>query len=265
MLERYTPLTLFAVLKSGSEKTKHHADDLERSDAVTSENPGEISGRGQDFSHELENDFEDVEVSSVIYVGRGSFRMEVTPEPVRLGVVQPVTGVVTAPLHAKAREGSDGNAGPPRPRSLFGSQVDVPLLAAPIGTPGFHAPGVSLSRGTLATLCGALLLCGIVVGTAARHLWSAPATTATVTTTPTTVTVATPPVAASPVASVAIEPVAAPRAPSVAPAAVAAPVETAAAPAVTRTRLKPAAKPAAPAQKPSAPAAQKPWVDPWAS
>jgi hypothetical protein len=252
MLERYTPLTLFGVLKSGSEKTHDNADGLERSDAVTSEDLGEISGRGQDFRHELESDFEDVEVSSVIYVGRGSFRMEVTPEPVRLGVVQPVTGIVTAPLHAKAREGSDGSAGPPRPRSLFGSQVDVPLLAAPMGAPGFHAPGVSLSRVTLATLCGALLLCGIVVGTAARHLWSPPATTANVTTPPAT----TAPVAASPVASVAIEPVAAPAAKPVPP------VPAAPAP---RAKLKPAAKAAATAQKASAPAAPKPWVDPWAS
>jgi hypothetical protein len=265
MLERYTPLTLSEVLKSGSEKTHHHADDLERSDEVTSEDQGEISGRGQDFRHELESDFEDVEVSSVIYVGRGSFRMEVTPEPVRLGVVQPVPEIVTAPLHAKPRKGSDGNAGPPRPRSLFGSHVDVPLLAAPMGAPGLHAAGVSLSRATLATLCGALLLCGIVVGTAARHLWSPPATTIPVTAAPaTTAPVTTVPVAASPVASVAIEPVAAPHALGVGPAAPAAPAVVPATAAI-RARPRPAAKPAAPAQKPAAATPAKPWVDPWAS
>jgi hypothetical protein len=177
--------------------------------------------------------------------------MEVTPEPVRTGVVQSVAGAVTAPLHAKPREDSDGNTN--RPRSLFGSQVDVPLLAAPMGAPGFHAPpSISISRATLATLGGAVLLCGIVVGTAARHLWSSHAPIAVVA--PTAVAVA--PAATS-----------APAVPVAAPAAEPQPeVVTVPAPVTIRARVKTAVKSAvAPAHKPAAPAAPKEWVDPWAS
>jgi len=223
---------------------------------VTSYELGENLGRGND----LESNFDDIPVSSVVYMGRGSFRMEVTPEPVRTGIVQPITAVVTAPLHAKAREDSDGNArvGAKRPRSLFGSQVDVPVLAAPMGLPGlpgFPAPaGVSLSRATLATLGGAVLLCGIIVGTAARHLWSQPAPIAVVATTP--------------VAAVAPAPVAAPSVPAVAPIVEPQlPVVAVPAPVTIRSRARTAVKPiVAPARKPEEPSpAPKQWVDPWAS
>jgi hypothetical protein len=179
--------------------------------------------------------------------------MEVTPEPVRTGTVQPVTGAVTAPLHAKPREDSDGNAR--RPRSLFGSQIEVPVLAAPMGMPGFTAPtGVSLSRATLATLGGAVLLCGIIVGTAARHLWSRPAPTAVV--------------ATSPVTAVAPTPVAEPSVPAAAPVAEPQlPVVAVPTPVMIRPRAKVVLKPAvAPARKPvEPPSAPKQWVDPWAS
>ncbi|HVU51114.1 MAG TPA: hypothetical protein VHL80_10535 [Polyangia bacterium] len=208
-------------------------------------------------------------MSSVVYMGRGSFRMEVTPEPMRLGVVQPVAGAVTAPLHAKPRGGSDGNTGAPRPRSLFGSQVDVPLLAAPLGAPTFHAPQVSLTRATLATLCGIVLLCGIVVGTAVRHLVSSPAPTA----------VAAAPAAPAPAAAaVTLVPIASPSvpiveiAPSPRPSVVSAPAPVTVRPPRPKAHAKPAAAPArepeapaAPAREPEAPAAPKPWVDPWAS
>jgi hypothetical protein len=258
---RYTPLTLFEVLMGRHKKTDHQTDRPERSEAVTSYELGETSGRGQ----ELESNFEDIPVSSVVYMGRGSFRMEVTPEPVRTGIVQPIQstlGVVTAPLHAKGRGDSDGNAplGARRPRSLFGSQIDVPLLAAPMGVPGFHAaPAVSLSRATLATLGGAVLLCGIVVGTAARHLWSRPAPTPVV---------ATMPVASVPDVAVAPAQVAAPSASAAAPTAepqvqvVAVPT-----PVTIRPRARTVVKPAlAPARKAVEPApAPKQWVDPWAS
>ena len=221
---------------------------------MTSYEQGETWGSGQ----ELDSSFDDIPVSSVVYMGRGSFRMEVTPEPVRTGVVQPIQstlGAVTAPLHAKPREDSDGNArfGAKRPRSLFGSQVDVPLLAAPMGAAGFHAPpSISISRATLATLGGAVLLCGIIVGTAARHLWASPAPTAVVA--PTSV-------------AVVPAPVVAPSVPA-APAAELQPeVVTVPAPVTIRARVKTAVKPTvAPARKPEEPSpAPKQWVDPWAS
>ena len=219
---------------------------------MTSDEQGETWGRAQ----ELDSSFDDIPVSSVVYMGRGSFRMEVTPEPLRTGVVQPIASAVTAPLHAKPREDSDGNArlGARRPRSLFGSQVDVPLLAAPVGAPGFQAPpSISISRATLATLGGAVLLCGIIVGTAARHLWASPAPTAVVV--PTSV-------------AVVPAPVVAPSVPVAAPAAAPQPeVVTVPAPVTIRARAKTAVKPAvAPARKTVEPSpAPKQWVDPWAS
>jgi hypothetical protein len=232
---------------------------------------GEIQGGGQRFDGVREGDLDDADVSSVIYMGRGSFRMEAvrTPEPELLGVVQPVTGSVTAPLHTKPREGSIGNARAPRPRSLFGSQIDIPLLSAPIGTASFHGPVVSLSRPILATLFGAVLLCGIVVGTAARHLWATPRTGAVVTI---PVVPTSPQAAAAPVRVPTPAPATAPGVPAVdvtassVPALVVIP-----APSTIRARIKAPAKPPAPARKPAAepeqatPAAQKPWVDPWAS
>jgi hypothetical protein len=218
---------------------------------------GEISGRGSDF--------DELPVSSVVYMGRGSFRMEAvhTPEPVATGVVQPIAGAVTAPLHGEPRAGANGNerVGAAHPRSLFGSQIDVPLLAAPMGSAAFHAPVVSLSGAALGALCGAVLLSGIVVGTAARHLFASPAPTAVV--------------AAS--AVVATTPVAAPAVAATTPAAPISPVAetlrssrtpdvSVPAPATIRARTKAPAKPAAaPARKAADPPAPKPWVDPWAS
>jgi hypothetical protein len=120
----------------------------------------------------------DGSISSVVYLGRGSFRMEAVahdPEPA-LGVVQPIMGAVTAPLHRTPvgeRDDQDRNA--PDLRSLFSSQTNVPLLAAPTGATNLHPPLVALSPALLATLGGLVLLCGIVVGTAARHLLAPPA------------------------------------------------------------------------------------------
>jgi hypothetical protein len=132
-------------------------------------------------------DFDALPMGSVIYMGRGSFRMEavaLTPEPeLEAGVVQPIaTAVVTAPLHATpstrgARPVREQDVEGPSVRPLFGSQVDVPVLAAPTGAVGLTAPSVALSRAMLATLGGLVLLCGIVVGTAARHLFAGPRST----------------------------------------------------------------------------------------
>ena len=129
---------------------------------------GENEGSGSDI--------DELPMGSVIYVGRGSFRMEpVAVEPE--GVVRPVTGIVTAPLHATPLESPERHEHErvPAVRPLFGSQVDVPVLAAPSGAVSLHAPVVTLSRAMLATVCAIVLLCGIVVGTAARHLLASPA------------------------------------------------------------------------------------------
>jgi hypothetical protein len=227
----------------------------------------------EDSGENMEGGFgaDELAVASVIYVGRGSFRMEAValePELARPGVVHAVAGVVTAPLHSAPRKpsqtsqssddglrGEDGRG--PRLRSLFGSQVDVPLLAAPSGSITLRATGVTLSRSMLATVCGLVLLCGIVVGTAARHLTARPAPLAVVAS-PAVAAVAVPLVAPAPLASApAVETV-----PPSPPPVVALP-----APVTIRVRPRTAAKPVAAAVVPKAPilaGASKPWVDPWA-
>ena len=202
-------------------------------------------------------DDDELPMSSVVYMGRGSFRMEAVAidSAPQLGVVQAVTGSVTAPLHATPRMDRDRNSGgnqegAPPLRALFSSQVDVPVLAAPTGSVNLRAPVVTLSRGLLTLLCGLVLLCGIVVGTAARHLFASPAPLAVV---------AVPAVAAAPAllppAIVALPNLpTADTAPPSPPPVVAVP-----APVTIHVRTKAVAK-AAPAPV----AAPKAWVDPWA-
>jgi hypothetical protein len=218
---------------------------------------GELPGSGTDL--------EGLPVGSIIYMGRGSFRMEAVAlggeaEPA-MGVVQPVTGAVTAPLHAAPRAAPLGNASEPtaRVRSLFSSQIDVPVLAAPLGSAGFRAPVVALSRPLLVTLGGLVLLCGVVVGTAARHLLASPAPLAVV---------------AAPAAAAALAPpIAAAIAPTVVTAPPPPPVVALPVPTMIRVRTKAATKtsattstkPAAPARDEATTAAPKAWVDPWAS
>jgi hypothetical protein len=228
-------------------------------------------------------DIEDLDVptmGSVIYMGRGSFRMEaVALEPESLacdGVVQPIAGIVTAPLHAAPLRERSGNVPErgPSVRPLFGSQVDVPVLAAPSGAVSLPAPVVTLSRPMLATVCGVVLLCGIVVGTAVRHLLAAPAPLAVLppaAVTPLAAAVAPVAVAVAPV-TVAFAPVAAAAPPS-APVADTAPpspppVVTVPAPVTIRAHAKTLARVAGAGGKPATKIAvapePRPWVDPWA-
>jgi hypothetical protein len=253
MPTRYTSLTAFGVLNDGTSEDQPERKPTERSHEVTSQ---EMGGSGSDV--------DELPMNSVIYMGRGSFRMEavaIDPEP-QLGVVQAMTGSVTAPLHAAPRVDRNRNSGgrtserhedgAPPLKALFASQVDVPLLAAPTGSVSLQAPVVTLSRGLLAMLCGLVLLCGIVVGTAVRHLFASPA----------------------PLAVVAVPAVAAAPAPALAPPAIVAlpslptadtappsppPVVAVAAPVTIHVRAKAVSK-AAPAPV----AAPKAWVDPWA-
>jgi hypothetical protein len=231
----------------------------ERSTEVTSQATGEKMGSGADI--------DGLPMGSVIYMGRGSFRMEAVAleaeDEAARGVVQPVTGIVTAPLHAPTRAEPTGNASEraPRVRSLFGSQADVPLLAAPVGSASWRAePAVTLSRPMLATLGGVILLCGIVVGTAVRHLVASPAPLSLV---------AVPTIAAAPSAViVGAPPIAAVSTPEIVTAPPPPPVVALPVPMMIRARTKPAPKPTAtkatgPSESAQAPA--KPWVDPWAS
>jgi hypothetical protein len=280
MLTRYTPLTAFEVLNDAGHEQANRTQPTERRPEVKRQQLGVNQGR--------ETDFDDVPMSSVVYMGRGSFRMEaVALDPGQeLGVVQPIEntrGIVTAPLHTPPperlqtaeRRGHD-------PRALFSSQVDVPVLAAPSGTVSLHTPAVTLTRAMLVTLCGLVLLCGVVVGTAARHLLASPAPLAVVAAPP-----AAPPVAAAPVVIPAVQAVAAVEAPSMVtpPSALAsapavavpapAPVVTLPPPLAIHARAKVVAAPKAPSAPVSpvarkapktqdTPTVSKPWVDPWA-
>jgi len=251
---------------------------------VISQDTGENKGTGVDF--------EEHPMTSVVYMGRGSFRMEavaLAPEPALVsnrGVVQRMDGVGTAPLHTpRARDTKDDDASRRGPdlRALFGSQDAVPLLAAPTGSVSLRAaPAVTLSRATLGGLGALVLLCGIVVGTAARHLLAAPAPLATVAAPevptptpapvkiqPTIVLAATPaptapPPVAAPVATTPV-PTPLPRAP-LPPPLTTTPVAPSPARATVPKHASTAAKrePVA-AAPPAAKPAQKPWVDPWAN
>jgi hypothetical protein len=253
MPTRYTLLTAFAVLNDGTSEDQPERNRLKRSYEVTSQ---EMGGSGIDD--------DEVPMSSVVYMGRGSFRMEAVAidSAPQLGVVQAVTGSVTAPLHAAPRMDRDRNSGSnpdgaPALRALFSSQVDVPVLAAPTGSVNLRAPAVTLSRGLLTLLCGLVLLCGIVVGTAARHLFASPAPLAVV---------------AMPAVAAPSAPAHVPPAPPAPPAIVALPslpaadrvppsppVVAVAAPVTIHVRMKAVGK-AAPAPV----AMPKTWVDPWA-
>jgi hypothetical protein len=157
-----------------------------------------------------QSDLDGLPMSSIVYMGRGSFRMEAVAVDAELerreGVVQPLAGVVvTAPMHAGERgrreEDSTTSTGTwqaPDLRPLFSSQVDVPMLAAPTGSAGFAATPISISRIALVALGGVVLLCGVVIGTAVRHLLASPAAISTV-------SVPAPTLAATPIAAPIIE------------------------------------------------------------
>jgi hypothetical protein len=251
MPTRYTLLTAFAVLNDGTSEDQPERNRLKRSYEVTSQ---EMGGSGIDD--------DEVPMSSVVYMGRGSFRMEAVAldGAPQLGVVQAVTGSVTAPLHAAPRKDRDRNSGSnpdgaPALRALFSSQVDVPVLAAPTGSVNLRAPVVTLSRGLLTVLCGLVLLCGIVVGTAARHLFASPAPLAVVAV----------PAVAAPTAPALVPPappqiVALPSLPAADTVPPSPPVVAVAAPVTIHVRTKAVVAKAAPAPI----AMPKTWVDPWA-
>jgi len=198
--------------------------------------------------------FDDLPVSSVVYIGRGSFRMEaVALEPeLEPGTVQPIAGIVTAPLHATpANDLAEAAAAPHAVRALFSSQLSVPMLAAPTGSARFQAPAVTISRAMLATLAAVVLLCGVVVGTAARHLFASPA-----------------PLAVAPASPAVAAPVVAP-APSIVPVVEAQPAAALTlTPTLTKVRVHapPAPRVLAPMRRaaPEPTQAKKAWVDPWA-
>jgi hypothetical protein len=203
--------------------------------------------------------FEDIPVSSVFYVGRGSFRMEATPAPEVMGAVgEPMTRIRTAPI-PDATDARESSA--PKVNPLFSSHDGIPTLVAPSGSASLHAPSITLTRGSLVALGAVLLLCGVLVETAARHLFAS--TPRALTNVPASPTAAPAPVAVAPA------PVAAP-----APVEVAAPapIVTVPTPVAIHARAKaPVAKaPATTPPKLTAPklapakAQAKTWVDPWA-
>ena len=182
-------------------------------------------------------------------------------DPEGAGIVQPMRSAVTAPLHS-TQAGSRDDKDAHEMRSLFSSQTNVPLLAAPIGAANLHPPVVALSPALLAMLGGLVLLSGIIVGTAVRHLLAPPAP-------PALVSIPTPVIAPLPPAPAAIV---SPAIPVSNPPLPEAPV-----PVTARVRARPIARhaketlesvparPSGPSAKAKVwPAAPKTWIDPWA-
>jgi len=136
---------------------------------------------------------EDVAMSSVVYLGRGSFRMEAVVEDADDdGAPREVTGIVTSPyrtrgegradevfsrldedateIMARARAGRWRADVPSLPDPLFGSQTKVPLLTAPTGHALPRGPRrLSLSRGALAAAGAMMFAGGLGAGAAAWH------------------------------------------------------------------------------------------------
>jgi hypothetical protein len=212
---------------------------------------GEPGGRGIDL--------DELPAGSVVYVSRGSFRMEAVGADGELvgqdGTVQPMTGMITAPYGRRADGENTGvdrlpvssTFRAPDLQSLFGSQVDVPVLAAPTGTfTPRRAAGLRLPGFALAILGGALFAWGFLMGEATRRADPPPAIPAA------------PQRTAAPVAP-EIEPVT-----QAAPEERAAPVIEVAAPVKITTHKRPAARAVVPRPPRAAPAAPKPWLDPFA-
>jgi hypothetical protein len=206
---------------------------------------------------------EDLPMGSVVYVGRGAFRMEaVGPDGLIAdldGVVQPVTGMVTAPYgHAPgerigaARAPAVGAFRAPDLPPLFGSQTDVPVLAAPIGTLELPSPrAVTMPRAAFAALGAVVFACGLVIGGAALRPARAPASEVHAVQ---AVQPAPAPVAAAPAT---VEPAPEPDVP---------PRTTIALPEPVRIAIPRhvAARRAVVADKAAPPPPAKPWVDPFA-
>lgn len=144
--------------------------------------PGALPGR--------EISLEDLPTGSIVYVGRGSFRMEAVcgeglflgrdeVDERRRGVVQAVERVVTAPYGQSPGERTGVDRLPssatwraPDLQSLFGSQDAVAgVLSAPTEFVPLPEPRqtVVASRVALAALGAIVFVCGAVIGTAATH------------------------------------------------------------------------------------------------
>jgi hypothetical protein len=118
---------------------------------------------------------ESLPTGSVVYVGRDSFRMETVnlEDDDRLGIVQAMPVVTTAPYGIDARdEGrviieldravSSASWRAPALDSLFGSQTEVPRLAAPTGQASLAAPAaLSLSRAAIAGMAALVFMGGL--------------------------------------------------------------------------------------------------------
>jgi hypothetical protein len=229
---------------------------------VIDQGMGEPEGRGIIL--------EDLPTGSIVYVGRGSFRMEAisVADDLARGVVQPVASVATAPYHdgprpsgessgveALDRAPSSASWRAPDLRPLFGSQVDVPLLSAPTGALPEREGIVLLSRAAIAAMGALIFACGLLAGAAA---WHRPRTSVALT------PVAPPPVALPPEPQPATPSTpAAPEPRLVAPPTVAVPE-----PVTIVARKRPAARHVPVIQKPQELAASaKPaarWIDPFA-
>ena len=152
---------------------------------------GSAKNRGRAFGGGLGTELmlDELPMGSVVYVGRGSFRMEaisIADEDVNeeaLGIAQPITSVVTAPRSRWSRATpwtvadqtrTSGEWQGPRPVALFGSQDDMPVLAAPpTGSGRTKRPRlVLLPQAALLGLGSAVFACGLLAGERpARSPW----------------------------------------------------------------------------------------------
>jgi hypothetical protein len=138
---------------------------------------------------------ESLPTGSVVYVGRDSFRMETVDfSDDAQGIVREMPAVTTAPYGIDVREGrvvieldreldravSSASWRAPALDSLFGSQVDVPRLAAPTGeamVPTVAAPTravVELSRAALAGVVALVFLGGVATASLTLPTRTAP-------------------------------------------------------------------------------------------
>ncbi|HVZ73561.1 MAG TPA: hypothetical protein VHJ20_14380 [Polyangia bacterium] len=136
---------------------------------------------------------------SVVYMGRGSFRMEAVFSDAEAfepgdvfhgayeddGAPREVTGIVTSPYGARPSNdvhndvdedatalidrARTGAWRAPEPDALFGSQDEMPMLAAPSGRTYARRRRVSLSRGALVASGMLLFACGLASGAVARR------------------------------------------------------------------------------------------------
>lgn len=226
---------------------------------------------------------ESLPTGSVVYVGRESFRMETVDlgDDGLQGIVQAMPAVTTAPYGIDARgEGSviiDLDAGrdldravssaswrAPALDSLFGSQDEITMLAAPTGQATLPAPAaLELSRAAIAAMMGLVFLGGLATASLVLQPRAAErspviAAAPVVVATPVEITAKSEPTA-EPVAAAEPQPEAEPE-----PATVAEPTTIqVAAPVRIRAERK-APRVVAPPATVAVQAPAAPWVDPFA-